>query len=471
MGVEMGKGQDVREATPRHGRSGMSIVGRGVTVVASALCAALVVSIGPAASVDNPVAPGSTPPTAPAVAVLVPTSIAGSTAVAPTAAGIQRAVTPLLKSSSLGQFSAVVVDPATEDVLLDVRAGRPRIPASTIKLLTASAALSVLDPSERLATVVLVKDATITLVGGGDSTLARKEIPGVDAASLEDLADQVEAKVTANAVELWYDDSLFSGPTLAPGWPSSFPIDGVVAPVTSLMVDQGRVRPGASSRVDDPARQTAQVLAGMLKKRGLTVTSIFNRKPPDGSTEVARVESPTIRDLVERMLTDSENDLAESLAHLVGGRVTGKASFATGAKAVEQAVEKLGLATDGLSIVDGSGLSGRDKVPPITLAGLLSSVARQTDPALWPIGSGLPVAGFTGTLSDRFTEGLSADAAGYVRAKTGTLSTVVALAGTVKDVGGRVLVFAVLANDVPSLDAARDTLDLFASRLAKCGCS
>ncbi|MSW43877.1 MAG: D-alanyl-D-alanine carboxypeptidase/D-alanyl-D-alanine-endopeptidase [Actinobacteria bacterium] len=471
MGAEMGKGQDVRDATPRPGARRATAAGRVTAVVASALCAVLVASISPAASVDNPVAPGSTPPTSPAVAVLSPTPIAGSPAVAPTATGIQKAVTPLLKSSTLGQFSAVVIDPATENVLLDVRAGRPRIPASTAKLLTASAALSVLDPSERIATVVLVKDATLTIVGGGDSTLARKEIPGVDAASLADLADQVEAKVAANAVELWYDDSLFSGPELGPGWPSSFPIDGVVAPVTSLMVDQGRVRPGASSRVEDPARQAAQVLAGLLKKRGLTVTSIFNRKAPEGSTEVARVESPTIRDLVERMLTDSENDLAEALAHLVGGRLTGKASFATGAKAVEQTAEKLGLATDGLSIVDGSGLSGRDKVPPIALAELLVSVARQSDPALWPIGSGLPVAGFTGTLSDRFTGGLSSAAAGYVRAKTGTLSTVVALAGTVKDVDGRVLVFAVLANDVPSLDAARDTLDLFASRLAKCGCS
>ena len=281
MGVQMGKGQDVRDATWRHGGGRSSVAGRTTVIALLAAGTVVIASIGPAASVDNPVAPGSTPPPAPAVAVLAPTVVAGSTAVAPTATGIQKAVTPLLKSSTLGQFSAVVVDPATEDVLLDVRAGRPRIPASTIKLLTASAALSVLDPSERLATVVLVKDATLTLVGGGDATLARKEIPGVDAASLEDLADQVEAKVAANAVELYYDDSLFSGPKLGPGWPSSFPIDGVVAPVMSLMVDQGRVRPGASSRVDNPARQTAQVLAGMLKKRGLTVTSIFNRKAPD----------------------------------------------------------------------------------------------------------------------------------------------------------------------------------------------
>ncbi|MSW80179.1 MAG: D-alanyl-D-alanine carboxypeptidase/D-alanyl-D-alanine-endopeptidase [Actinobacteria bacterium] len=453
-----------------HGRR-LTDVWRAGSVGLIVVLAVLIASIGPAASVDNVVAPGSTPPTSPAAAVLSPTPIANSTAPAPTPTGIQKAVSPLLKASTLGQFSAVVIDPATETVLLDVRAGRQRTPASTIKLLTASAALSVLDPGERLATTVLLKDTTLTLVGGGDATLARKEQPGVEAANLSALADQVEQNVAANAVELQYDDSLFTGPELAPGWPSSFPLDGVVAPVTALMVDQGRVRPGAASRVDNPSRLAAQVLAGLLKKRGLTVRMIGEGKAPEGATEVGRVESPTIRDLVERMLTDSENDLAEALGHLVGGRVNGKFTFASGAKAVEETAAKLGLAVDGLSVVDGSGLSGRDKVPPITLAGLLVSVARQTDPALWPIGSGLPVAGFTGTLDDRFTRGLTADAAGYVRAKTGTLSGVVGLAGTVKDVDGRVLVFAVLANDVPSLDAARDALDQFASRLAKCGCS
>lgn len=428
-------------------------------------------STEPAASVDNVVAPGSSPPASPAPSVLTPTAVANSTAPAPSPTGIQRAVTPLLKANILGQFSAVVIDPATETVLLDVRAGRPRTPASTIKLLTASAALSVLDPGERLATVVLSKDTTLTLVGGGDATLARKEQPGVEAANLAALADQVEQNVAANAVDLQYDDSLFTGPVLAPGWPSSFPLDGVVAPVTALMVDQGRVRPGAASRVDNPSRQAAQVLAGLLKKRGLTVTMVGKGKAPEGATEVGRVESPTIRDLVERMLTDSENDLAEALGHLVGGRANGKFTFASGAKGVQESAAKLGFAVDGLSVVDGSGLSGRDEVPPITLAQLLVSVARQSDPALWPIGSGLPVAGFTGTLSDRFDTGLTADAAGYVRAKTGTLSGVAGLAGTVKDMDGRVLVFATLANDVPSLEVARDTLDQFASRLAKCGCS
>ena len=411
------------------------------------------------------------PPTGPAPAVLSPTAVVDSTAPAPTKAGVQRAVLGTLKASALGQFSAVVIDPSTDTVLLDVRAGTPRTPASTIKLLTSAAALTVLDPASRLATTVVASGDSITLVGGGDATLARTKRRGVEAATLADLADQVSKQVVGTPVRLAYDDSLFSGPELGPGWPASFPAAGVVAPVTALMVDQGRVRPNALSRVANPARQAAQVFAGLLDKRGVTVTSVRKGKAPKDATEIGRVESATIGDLVERLLTDSENDLGEALGHLVGGKVSGKATFATGAAGVEKTAAELGLVTKGLSIVDGSGLSGRDRVPALTLVGVLDHVSRQTEPALWPIGPGLPVSGFTGTLADRYGKGLSASAAGYVRAKTGTLSGVVALAGTVKDVDGRVLVFAVMANNVRSLDGARLAVDEFASRLSKCGCS
>jgi D-alanyl-D-alanine carboxypeptidase (penicillin-binding protein 4) len=57
-----------------------------------------------------------------------------------------------------------------------------------------------------------------------------------------------------------------------------------------------------------------------------------------------------------------------------------------------------------------------------------------------------------------------------VRAKTGTLTGVGALAGTVLDSDGRPLVFVVLANRVRSQAQARDTMDLIASKLAECGC-
>jgi D-alanyl-D-alanine carboxypeptidase/D-alanyl-D-alanine-endopeptidase (penicillin-binding protein 4) len=104
------------------------------------------------------------------------------------------------------------------------------------------------------------------------------------------------------------------------------------------------------------------------------------------------------------------------------------------------------------------------------LATAAGSGARETP--LRALLSGLPVAGWTGTLSDRFTTPDTSAAAGVVRAKTGTLGTVSTLAGTADDVDGRVLAFAVLADDLPSGTTlqARADLDEAAAAIAACGC-
>ncbi|MFZ4498062.1 MAG: D-alanyl-D-alanine carboxypeptidase, partial [Candidatus Nanopelagicales bacterium] len=91
-------------------------------------------------------------PIPPAAPVLTATAIVGSKAPAPSPAGVQNATARVLASSALGDFSALVVDPATDQVLLGVNTDKARIPASTIKLLTAAAALEVLGPRTRLAT-------------------------------------------------------------------------------------------------------------------------------------------------------------------------------------------------------------------------------------------------------------------------------------------------------------------------------
>ena len=86
--------------------------------------------------------------------------------------------------------------------------------------------------------------------------------------------------------------------------------------------------------------------------------------------------------------------------------------------------------------------------------------------------TGLPVAGFTGTLADRFLVGSAKAGAGVVRAKTGTLTGVSALAGTVPDREGRVLAFAFLVDrtaDGGALEVPA-ALDRAAAALATCGC-
>ena len=236
------------------------------------------------------------------------------------------------------------------------------------------------------------------------------------------------------------------------------------------MTDEGRDSKGSLARAADPARAAAQQFTKLLKLNGATATLGTNATPLDGSEEIARVESPTVSTLVQQMLTDSNNDLAECLAHLVGLKSTGKATFKTGASATIEAVNELGISTVGMALVDGSGLSSRNRIAPYTLALLISSTAGDQADDLWPIAAGLPVAGLTGTLADRFAVKGMKQAIGYVRAKTGSLNDTVALAGSVRDRDGRVLVFAILANSIPSVAAARATVDKIANQLAKCGC-
>ncbi len=390
--------------------------------------------------------------------------VVGSTAPVPTTAGLSAVLSPLVNKPALGTSAVWVADPATGSTLLESEATRALSPASTLKLLTAATALRTLGSSARLATRVVRDGSTVTIIGGGDATLPSAG-PG---ASLVTLADRTAAAMPGETITLVYDISLFSGRTLGAGWSRSFPAAGVVAPVQALMMDQGRASPRGNSRVGNPAQYAAQAFAGLLRARGLKVGSIVGGKAAAQASEIARVESAPMQQLVHHMLTDSDNDLAESLAHLAGAKRSGVGSFKTGALAMTSTATELGLPTQGIELADGSGLSSRDRVAAQTLGGILMLSAQGSFGGIAPA---LAIAGFTGTLSDRFTSARQSAAAGFVRAKTGTLSDVVTLAGIVPDVDGRVLVFAVMANDVPSIGGARTVVDQIASRLRNCGCT
>jgi D-alanyl-D-alanine carboxypeptidase/D-alanyl-D-alanine-endopeptidase (penicillin-binding protein 4) len=89
--------------------------------------------------------------------------------------------------------------------------------------------------------------------------------------------------------------------------------------------------------------------------------------------------------------------------------------------------------------------------------------------------TGLPVSGYSGTLRDRYRKPTAGGtAAGQVRAKTGTLLGVSAIAGITVDADGRMLAFAVMADGVAAGDrattAAQEALDRVAAILAGCGC-
>src|SRR5262249_48032237 len=140
-------------------------------------------------------------------------------------------------------------------------AGSPFVPASNAKLLTAVAALSTLGPSARFTTRVVAgaRPGSLTLVGGGDPTLAAGHPPRPGQPQPAPPPPPAPATTPSpsarhvRAVRLTYDASLFTGPSLAPGWTPGYISTGNVTPITALEVDQGRLtRSGAPQDADDP---------------------------------------------------------------------------------------------------------------------------------------------------------------------------------------------------------------------------
>jgi serine-type D-Ala-D-Ala carboxypeptidase/endopeptidase (penicillin-binding protein 4) len=394
-------------------------------------------------------------------------------------AKVRRTVAPLLRNRDLGRDVLATVADLDGRLLFSSGTGEA-IPASTTKLLTTTAALETLGPDHTFATTVVSGGpGRIVLVGGGDPFLASKPVDPQGStyprrADVDSLA-RATARALADAgrtrVRVGYDASLFSGPEVNPHWPDTYVPEGVVAPITALWVDEGRPASGFG-RVDDPAATAASVFAAALARRGIDVVGVPTprRAGPD-ATELARVTSAPLSQIVERVLDVSDNEAAEVLSHQVGLARTGRGSFDTGARSVLQVLDGLGVPTDGAEVYDGSGLSREDRLDPDTLAAVVELAARTDHPELRAVVTGLPVAGFTGSLDHRFTDGDGAGR-GLVRAKTGTLSGVSALAGTVTDRDGRPMVFVVMADRVALVDtlAARDALDGVAAALAACSC-
>lgn len=134
-------------------------------------------------------------------------------------------------------------------------------------------------------------------------------------------------------------------------------------------------------------------------------------------------------------------------------------------------LRRLGV-TGEISLTDGSGLSPDDRLSPAVLVQLIRVAAGHT--RLRSVLTGLPVEGFSGTLMrDGSVFGLGRpDGFGLVRAKTGNLGTVAALAGTAYARNGQLLAFAVMAGKIPQsglATAATAMVDL-ATTLAGCGC-
>jgi D-alanyl-D-alanine carboxypeptidase len=420
------------------------------------------------------------PPTVAARAIVPAGKLAmapvGVTAPLPSPGSLATRLAGPMRGSGLGaDLSGTVIDAMTHKTLFSSRADQPAVPASTTKLTTSTAVLAAVGPGHRITTSVVRDGNGVILVGGGDPTLTTSARPNAypRPATLADLAAQTASALkTAGVrqVRVDYDTSAYAGSTSGPGWKPGYFGEGDVAPVSALEVDEGRVAPNSPTRVANPPRIAADAFVRQLTRRGVTARIGREATAPAGARKLAAVQSPPISALVEQLLTDSDNDIAEAMARQVAMKLGRPVTFQGGAAAVHQVLASLGLAA-GIDTVDGSGLSHLNRITPNGLAGLLAfDASSPAHPELRTVMSGMPIAGFSGTLANRYGGGTAAAGRGVVRAKTGTLDGVNTLAGVVYDADGRLLAFAFMANQVQSPDVALAALDSLAGTLAGCGC-
>ncbi|HET9876720.1 MAG TPA: D-alanyl-D-alanine carboxypeptidase/D-alanyl-D-alanine-endopeptidase [Mycobacterium sp.] len=446
-------------------------LGIGVSVVA--LVVALVTAVAVFTSADHGSGGAQTmpsPPTAMARPEVVPV---GDTAPMPTAGGLAAALSAVVADPNLGRLGGRITDAITGKPLWTQQDNLPMQPASTNKVLTAAAALLALDRDARLTTRVMAGDqpGVVVLVGGGDPVLsaapAGQDTWYRDAARVSDLADQVRRSgVTPTAVQV--DVSAFSGPTMAPGWDAMDIEGGDIAPIESVMLDAGRIQPTTveSRRSLTPALDAGRALAtalGIDTKRVSITTAVV------GGRELGSVQSAPLITRLGQMMNASDNVMAECIGREVAAAMYRPRSFSGAVEAVTNRLATAHIEVSSAALVDSSGLSVEDRLTAHSLDAVVQAAAGPDQPKLRPLLDMLPVAGGSGTLSDRFLDARPGqNAAGWLRAKTGSLTRTNALAGVVTDRDWRVLTFAFISNDAGPM--GRTAIDTVAATLRSCGC-
>ncbi|MEM9711653.1 MAG: D-alanyl-D-alanine carboxypeptidase/D-alanyl-D-alanine-endopeptidase [Actinomycetota bacterium] len=340
----------------------------------------------------------------------------------------------------------------------DVRADVPLIPASTLKLLTATAVLDEIGPDARLTTTIVsaeppvdgIVDGDVWVVGGGDPLLYTEAYaaafgrqPQVRTA-FEDVGERVAAAgVTTVTGSVVGDETRYDAVRYLPSWPERYIEQNNTGPLSALSIDDGFSRfDGPVVHADDPAAFGATVISGLLAEAGVEVVGgVGNGAAPADAHVLASVESLPTSEIVAQMLRESDNSTAELLLKELGLRLGGEGTWQAGTVAVTELLTSRGLPTAGLVVQDGSGLDRGNRATCELLRTLVDEAGRDS-----VLASGFAVAGETGTLANRFSDH---PAEGRMIAKTGFLNEVNGLAGFVDGRSGTTIGFALVTNGVP----------------------
>jgi D-alanyl-D-alanine carboxypeptidase/D-alanyl-D-alanine-endopeptidase (penicillin-binding protein 4) len=486
--------------------------------VCSAFVAGLIVGLSPIAAA-TPFPPGPSGPSSPALPKLCP-------------ADFQERVNDYLQRPDLarGQWGIFIQPLGAKTPLFAYQAEKLFIPASTQKLLTTAIALDRLGPNFRFQTAVYADPSprqphqlnTLQVIASGDPTLQPQDLAviatplrqqGIKDIQQLQLVDQVPPEQYHRPSWEWDDLQYYYAPAVNQGILSDNQVTLILTPQAvgePLNVDwseaiaasqwrvinqtrtvinpqqpiqiqqnrwqrtlilQGELAPEAEAdrtglAIPDPAQYFLDRLKQTLNQQGIAVHGLQRQHhaQPVSTEPLLTLQSPPLSDIIITINQNSDNLYAEAVFNHLLQLETDSAPPTVWTKYLQA----LGIPNPPLRVKDGSGLSRQNLVSPHTLVQLLSALAESPDGPLYL--ASLPVAGESGTLKNRFQD---SPLVGRVRAKTGTLTGVVTLAGFTSDTALGTLVFSIMVNNsdlaAPVLREAMDQMVLWSAQVEPCG--
>jgi D-alanyl-D-alanine carboxypeptidase/D-alanyl-D-alanine-endopeptidase (penicillin-binding protein 4) len=159
---------------------------------------------------------------------------------------------------------------------------------------------------------------------------------------------------------------------------------------------------------------------------------------PDSSRVIVENTSPMLTEIIREINLHSINLYAESLFKQLGKSKNNEKEAGT---IIKHYWKDKGMDITGLEIGDGSGLSMKNGVSAYHLAELLSLMSKSSSYDIFY--QSLPIAGISGTMGNWLK---NTTLQGNLRAKTGSMKGVIAIAGYFTNAQGEKMCFSIIAN-------------------------
>lgn len=339
---------------------------------------------------------------------------------------------PMFETSTVG---LEVYDLTADSILYKVNEHQMLRPASTMKLLTAITAIDKLGGSYQFRTQLYytgkVEDHTLTgdlyCVGGFDPRFNIDDMNAFVESIRRMGVDTIRGSIVA-------DRSMKDADLLGEGWcwdDDNPPLSPLTIGRNTQFVDRF-----IRQLVDDGVVLDVRVSDGTLPDSAFHLCSRFH----------------SIDQILLRMMKQSDNFYAEAMFYQLAAHQGHRPARAKDAVAiVKRLISKVGLGHRPFRIADGSGLSLYNYLSADLEVRLLRYAYRNSTVYLHLLPS-LPVAGSDGTLRNRMRGSFAAD---NVKAKTGTLEGVSALAGYCTAANDHRLCFSIINQGVMHTSNAR----------------